>query len=125
MGGTTAKPLTIARFDDPDGSVRRARCGSQVMRLTNGDCSVNDCLDYYHEHFEFTGSGEADLRKRRGDFTRRFRVLGPAFRSASVRHAFRQGRYLAELSSVVPTCEFAWPRREKLDHQRLAGGRDW
>lgn len=91
------------------------------MRRTDGACSVEDCLEFYHAHYTYTGSAEEDLRARRRDFERLFRVLGPGFRPAgSARWAFAPGRYTRLVSELVPAGEFIWRRPERLDHAKLA-----
>ncbi len=112
-------------FDDPDASRRRLDCWSRVMRSTDGACTVDDCLDYYHRHYTYTGDGALDIRKRGRDFERLFRTLGPSFRPArragdDLSRPFRPGEYVDVVRRTVPAAAFAWDRRERLDHERLA-----
>jgi hypothetical protein len=109
------------KADHDDGLARRMACWSEVMRLTNGACSTDDCLAFYHTHYKYTDMREDDIRRRRLDFERLDRIYGPEFRPA-IAHpwAFTAGRYTELVMRLVPEHEFVWARRERLNHARLA-----
>lgn len=113
--------------DHPDASRRRVACWSYLMRLTDGTCTPEQCVEFYESHYAFTGDSSIDRRNRLRDFQRLHRRLGRRFRPRHAlpdrAHPFKNGEYDALVRARVPVAALTWDRpdrREILDHERLS-----
>jgi len=111
MGRTTTPTPTDASL--ADGRTRRAKCVRENL-LKSPNVTAEQVLADYRARYPLTEHNNSDEHRLKD-----FRGMLAKFKVHPGRKLDRK-RWLTEVQGAVPDSEFAWSRRERLDHQRLA-----
>jgi hypothetical protein len=108
--------------DEANAFVKKLRCVDQMLRITMGECTVDQVLQHYHEHYHPTGMSDRDIRVRLRKLSRILERRHRTFDAAKLGNpwSFRPGKYLERVRTVVTADAFAWKSRQVINHERLA-----
>ena len=103
-----------------NGWQKKVRLVSQTLRQTNGSRPDRDAL--YAEYMtNWSPTVEAeDEGRRRADFEKIVAAMVQSFRPTTGGKRFDPHEYVPVVERLVPEEAFAWERRDKLTHERLA-----